>query len=105
MKKYIFICFMTLASNSVFADDDGFKEQTLNDYEARCKAVLGYKGFQQNVANQECACEVKVIDKYFSSFKLLITGAKTVAGMEPLTEKETKIIKSKISKCKKEYLK
>jgi hypothetical protein len=105
MKKYLIICFIAITYNSVFADDAGFKEQTLRDYEGRCKEVLGQKGFQQKLINLECACEVEIIDKHFSTFKLLIMGAKAVAGKELLSEEETKVIKLNLSECKKTYLK
>lgn len=104
MKRSIALVIIYLISTVVTAENNSFKESTLNDYNNRCNEVLQKKGYSDSIRTKECDCEVNVINNNFTTFNLMIMGAKKLAGKEVLKKESIAEIKEKLNRCKAKYL-
>jgi len=105
MKMPLFIVALLLISMNSVAAEDSFKSSTLRGYEKRCKEALTSKGYLEVVVEKECSCEVAVIDRNFSTFNLIVMGAKSAAGKDMISREKMEEIKKKMQMCRKRYLK
>lgn len=95
---------MYLISAVAIAENSSFRESTLDGYNKKCNEVLKRKGYSESVITKECECEVNVISNNFTTFSLMLMGAKNLAGQEVLKKEDITEIKQKLNKCKEMYL-
>ena len=101
MVKYIIAIILSVVSAVSMAQGESFKAQTLKDYRNRCQEVLTDKGYSPVLIEEECTCEVNVVDEKFSTFSLMLLAAKGMVGNDMKSDPQILELREKLKECRK----
>jgi hypothetical protein len=104
MKRVIIICATALLPFSAVAEQEGFKEEVLGGYVARCTEVLTEKGYERDKVVKECECERNIVDEEFTTYSLLIAARNGGSGEPDIDKEKLEQIRIRLKTCKQKWL-
>jgi hypothetical protein len=91
-----FVILVVIQSNVGAA---GYKDGVADGYKNRCIEARASKGQEQKHVLSVCECEASVLKENFSTYELLMAGAKKKQGEEALSKEEIIEFRKKLRTC------